>query len=100
MAPKSIRAIREIRGSEPVSPFGLTVRQWVEMGGKGLVADAATYEGIRSSVQEVQAGEAKSEAVPPITAPNDPDLTRIIAAWPRLHEKVKAAIRAMVESAD
>ena len=29
----------------------------------------------------------------------DPNLTRIIAAWPRLDENFKAAIRVMVESA-
>jgi hypothetical protein len=29
-----------------------------------------------------------------------PDLARIIAAWPRLRDNVKVAIRAIIESAD
>jgi hypothetical protein len=33
-------------------------------------------------------------------APDDPDLARIIAAWPTLAEPIRRAIMALVESAD
>ncbi len=45
------------------------------------------------------AGGAESGAVPPISTPNDPDLTRLIDAWPTLPEAIKAGILAMVTAA-
>jgi hypothetical protein len=58
--------------------------------------------------QSPQTGEAESEAVCPDFASDDtdmrglvdPDSVRVIAAWPKLLEDVKATIVTMVEPAD
>lgn len=52
-----------------------------------------------TSDKETEAGEAESEAVCPDSAPADPDLARIIAAWPTLAADVKVGIMAMVTAA-
>lgn len=39
------------------------------------------------------------DPVPPPATPSDPDLARLIRAWPTLPEAVRAGIRAMVAAA-
>lgn len=44
-------------------------------------------------------GDADSGAVSTISAPTDPDLGRIVAAWPALPDAIRAGIVAMVNAA-
>lgn len=44
-------------------------------------------------------GDAESDAKPPISAPLDPELQAVIAAWPALPDALKAGILAMVKAA-
>lgn len=69
------------------------------MGGKGLMTSAANSCGAVTSANGSKAGEAKSEAVLANSAQTDPDLAGVIAAWPRLRDNVRAAIRAIVDAA-
>ena len=46
-----------------------------------------------------KASGAESGAVADEIGPIDPDLRRIIEAWPRLSEKVKSATLAMIDAA-
>jgi len=68
------------------------------MGGTGLITNATNSFGLTTSAESGRVGEAKSEAVSADSPATDPDLAKIVAAWPRLHENIKAAIRMMVES--
>jgi len=45
------------------------------------------------------AGGAESGAVNPISTPNDPDLQKIINAWPMLPDAIRAAITTLTEAA-
>ena len=69
------------------------------MGGTRLVGYDASAGDVTTSSATRTAGEAESEAVGVNSAAIDPDLAKINAAWPRLDEHFKAAIRMMVESA-
>jgi len=73
--------------SEPhlVTPTGLEPKHVTTCGGKDLQNPSPE-------------GGAESGAVSPISGPIDPDLQRVIDAWPNLPEAVKAGILAMVKA--
>jgi hypothetical protein len=47
-----------------------------------------------------KSGASDSQNRPEAAGATDPDLTRIALAWPRLRDDVKAAILAMIETAE
>jgi len=51
-----------------------------------------------SAVNEIDSETVSSDSLE--SAPADPDLARIVAAWPTLPEVIRAGILAMVKAAD
>jgi len=61
--------------------------------------DANTSQNHREKPQVAEAPEAECEAVGAQTPPSDPDLARLVEAWPTLPAALKAGIVAMVGAA-
>jgi len=64
----------------------------------GLEPKHVTTCGDKDSQNPSPEGGAESGAVSPISGPIDPDLQRVIDAWPNLPEAAKAGIIAMVKA--
>jgi hypothetical protein len=58
----------------------------------------ATKTKVRDNGQAA-AGGAKSGAVSPDPSPDNPDLARIVATWPKLPESIRRALLALIETA-
>jgi hypothetical protein len=68
------------------------------VGDTGLELSDVTSSKNKDLRDSQNASGAESGAVSPISGPIDPDLQRVIDAWPNLPEAVKAGIVAMVKA--
>lgn len=65
--------------------------------GEGVATVAVSAEGSNSGRTEASRGEKWNV---PGASVDDPDLARVVAAWPRLRPELKAAILAIIHSAN
>ena len=64
----------------------------------GLELPAAIAQNTNDLGNQPSSGAAKSGAVSAASAPSDPDLARLIDAWPTLPGPVRRAVLALVNS--